>query len=411
MSPDQARKNALFHALDGIFFFAGLTLFNRQTVMPRLITELSDSELLLGLVPAIFWMGNLVPQIIAAKKLEGLAYKKPAILICGLFQRLGWVVLLISMLIWWDPVLTLAIFFIVLTGYRLASGVTMPLWTDFYGKTTSEGVWARVLGFRRAVAGVLGVALGLLIRWIMGRFPSPDRYQLLLLLAVVSYGISYFFLSRIQEEREDGLPNNHDASWGEYLKGLAALPGRRPDFSKFIFAVVAISLPLTIMETFLTRYGLTYPGVSDGVTGTFTAFFQGSLAVGALAGGALSDMRNTVAPFRVIPLLFLGAVVATAISPHPALVSVAFGLLGLAFGMRLTAFLPAVLRYADPHRVPTYTVVALTLIMVPRAVVPLATGGVLEAGLVTFRQIFLLSGILAGVGWAMCMRLEAPEKA
>lgn len=409
MNADERKKNAVFHALDGIFFFAGLTLFNRGQVVPALITDLKDSELLLGLVTLVFWLGHLIPQTIAAKKLEGLAYKKHAVLICGIFQRFGWALFLVSLFIAWQPAFTLTMFFAGLTINRLATGVIGPLWSDWYAKTSPQGSWASVLGMRRAVSGTVGIALGLFIRWVMGSFPSPDRYRILLSLSMGFFVISYLALLQVQEERQEGLPNNHDRSWGEYFRDLGRILLTPGHFRRLMAGCVAISLPMSIMVTFLTKYGLTYPGVSDGVTGTWTAVFQGTLAAGSVAGGLLSDRLNAVAPFRVAPGLFIGATVVTLFAPHPALVSVAWGLLGLALGIRLTGFLPALMHFAEPNRIPSYIAAGITVLGVPRAVIPLLSGYLVDKEVLSFPALFGLSGLLCLLGWFVLFGVQPPE--
>ena len=44
LSPAQLRRNAFFHILDGIFFFAALALFSREVIMPKMIADLSESS-------------------------------------------------------------------------------------------------------------------------------------------------------------------------------------------------------------------------------------------------------------------------------------------------------------------------------------------------------------------------------
>jgi len=408
---DQLKRNAILHGLDGVFFFAGLTLFNRGQIVPKMFEDLGGSDFLLGLVALVYWLLHMVPQTISAKAVEGMAHKRRAVLLGLFFQRVGWLGFLISIFFRWDSRFTLAAFFIALTLNRLGTGMVGPVWTDWYAKTTSNSVWASVLGFRRAAAGVIGVALGFLIHWIMANFEAPTRYQILLSLAVLCYAASYLFVALVREERTDGLPSRQGTSWGEYFRDLLRIAFQPGDYSRFVIGCLMVSAPMAVMVTFLTRYGLTYPGVSDGVTGTFTAFYQGALALGAMAGGLLSDRRNPVAPFQVSPLLFIAAVGIACISPHPAAVSAAWACLGLAFGMRLTALMPAVFRFAEKGRIPSYMAATVTVIGIPRAFAPPLAGYLLDRRALSFPQLFIICGALSFLGWLMFFRVKPPPRA
>ncbi len=406
----QLKRNAILHGLDGVFFFAAVTLFSRQTVMVKLISELNDSSFLLGLVSAVFWLGMLLPQTVVAKKLEGLSYKKPAVMACLVLQRVGWLVFLLTLFVWWEPTVTLTVFFAVLILNRIASGMITPLWTDWYTKTTNEKQWATVLGVRRAMSGVVGVFLGLLIARIMATSGSPARYRALLVLAVACYAMSAVFVALVREDRQEGLPNQRATGWAEYYRGLVRILVDRPDFRAFVLASLAVTLPVTLILTFLARYGLAHEEATEGIVGTFTAFFQGPLALGAVVGGVLSDNRNVIVPFRVMPLLLAAAIGAAVVSAHPAVVSAAFALLGLAMGIRLTCLLPAIFRFAEPHRLPSYTALCMTVLGIPRAVVPLLAGGLIDAGVIGFREVFLFSGALCLWGWLMFLRMPPPAR-
>ncbi len=409
MSDHRLQRNALLHALDGVFFFASITLFNRGQVVPRMIADLSDSGLLLGLVAFVFWLGQLVPQVFAARMLEGLAYKKRAVLIWAAIQRVGYAAFLASLFLFWKPAPTLSLYFMALAINRLATGVIGPLWSDFYAKTSPSGAWASVLGVRRALSGLVGVVLGLFIRWVMGSYPPPTRYQVLLAPAVACMAASLVCVALIQEERRDGLPHHRDRPWRAYFGGLAGILLAPGPFRRFLIGSVALGLPMTLIVTFLTRYGLTHPGVSDGITGTFTAFYQGSMAVGSLAGGYLSDRRNVIAPFRLAPALFVAAAVIVVFTSSPIAVSVAWTFLGLAFGMRLTSFLPAIMRFAEPNRIPSYIALSLTFVGVPRAICPPLAGWFIDIGLLTFRQLFAGCAVLAFIAWALFFCVQAPS--
>jgi len=410
VSSNASTRNTILHALDGLFFCAGLVVLSYQVTIPQMIIELRDSDLLLGLVPLIVSLAMVLPQLFHAKAVEGLAYKKRRVLICALLQRIGWLVLFGSLFIHWGSPFTLIVFFTVLAVNSIGSGMIMPVWTDWFAKTAPERIWGKILGVRWMSSGLLGIALGhFFIRRVMAAFPSPERYQIITGTAIVCYALSFLSVVFVKEEPEHGLPNHSQTRWLDYFKELAWILFRRRDFRKFMLASQLAALPIVTMMAFLTKYGLTYPDVSGEVAGSFTLFFFGASAVGAFVGGSLSDRLGTITPFRVFPLFAVAAAVVAFTSRDPFTVSVAFGLLGLAFGARNVVLLPAVFRFAGKDRRPTYTAVSYVFLTLGAALVPPVIGALLEAELLSYPGMLVVCGVLSAAGWLLFLRVPEPE--
>jgi len=404
----RTRWNVICHLLDGVFFFAAVITFSAEIVIPKMISDLKDSALLLGLVPLTMNLASLLPQTFYAKMIEGLSYKKPTVLLCAFLQRAGWLVFLVWLYLGWSAGFTLPVFFAVYAVNNVGSGLIMPVWTDWYAKTVPANQWGRLLGARGAIPAVLGIALGRLIQWVMNIHPAPQRYRLLLLLAIGFYVLSFFFVMLVKEDRHDGLPNHRKTGWGDYFKDLGGILVRRRDFRTFVTAAFLGVLSLTVMTTFLTKYGLSYEGVTSGVTGMFTMSYFGATAIGSLAGGLISDRKGAIAPFQVFPLLAMMGCLVAALSARPAVVCTAWGLLGLAWGMRIVAMLPAVFHFSGPHRRPTYAAMLFTALGAG-AVVPSLLGLAKDAGVLAFPHLFVLAGALALTSWLLSLRIPSPE--
>jgi len=401
-------RNVICHLLDGVFFFAALIVVSYEMVIPRMITDLSSSALLLGLVPLIRQAGVLLPQVFVARRVEGLAYKKPAVLLFALLQRVGCVVMFVSLYVRWSPVFTLTVFFATLTAYSLATGMTIPVWVDWYGKTVPEAMWGRVLGMRRALPAVLGVALGKAIQFVMRSYAAPQRYKLLMGAGLLFYALSFACLLLVKEERDETLSGRRVAGWRDYLRGLKGILTAHREFRVFMVGNLLTLVPIVVMSAFLTRYGLGWAGAPDGVTGTWTAFYFGAMAVGSLLGGVLGDSENPIAPFRVFPAAVALAGALACCSAHPAVVSAAWALVGLAFGGQIVGMMPAVFRYSGRHRRPTYMAVRFVVLGTACAALPPLVGLAVDAGLVGYGQVFFIAGASALTGWVLFLRMPRP---
>ncbi len=411
MSLSQSKWNMGCHVLDGVFFGAAMVTLSRQIVIPNMIADLTDSALVLGLVPLAIQFGLLLPQMFYAKKVEGLAYKKRAVLVCALLQRAGWLIFLFSLYLRWETTFTLTVLFAMLVGNSLGSGLIIPVWSDWYAKTVPEHMWGRLLGVRRAIPMVLGVGLGKLIEQIMEHNPAPRRYQMIVILGLVFYAVSLLFVALVREERHEGLPNQSGTSWKDYFRGLAAILLRRRDFRAFMIASLLVTLPVVITSTFLMKYALAYPEVKEGLAGTFTMFYWGAVGVGSLVGGLLSDKKSVIFPFRIFPLFVVAGAFVAALSSRPAMVSTAWCLVGFAFGAQMVVTMPALFRFSGPHRRPSYTAVRFTVLGAAAGVVPPLLGIAKDAGILDYPHVFILCAALAFAGWVLFLRMPSPQRA
>jgi MFS family permease len=112
-----ARWNFVVNLLDITFIMFGLNLISQSTIMPLLVSELTPSKMAIGLIPAIYSLGYLLPQLLTANFAESLPRKKPFVMLLGgLGERVPY--LLIGLLVWWlgrsAPVVTLVAFFLLL---------------------------------------------------------------------------------------------------------------------------------------------------------------------------------------------------------------------------------------------------------------------------------------------------------
>ncbi len=410
MHSPHRNRNCVFHVLDGIFFFAALTILSRQVLIPQMIAELTDSELLLGLVPLIFSLGILVPQAFHAKHVEGLPYKKRRVLVCAMLQRVGWVFLLVSLLIVWKPLHTLVVLFTSLALCALGTGLIIPVWTDWFAKTTPDSLWGKILGTRRAMAGPLGIAAGLfVIPPVMSHFSSPRRYTILTAIALGFYALSLLMVALVKEEEQRGLPDHKTTPWSDYFRDLAWILFRRRDFRRFMIASQLLGVPVVVMMTFLAKYGLSWEGADDTVSGTFTLFFFGASAVGGLVGGIFSDKAGPVCVLRVLPGVVIASAALACITRQTAAVSGAFALLGFAFGALLVVRLPAVFLFAGPQRRPSYTAVSFIFLGLGNALTPVAAGALLDVGALTFRGMFIACAVLAAGGCLVFFTVGRPR--
>jgi MFS family permease len=403
LTPRQLRRNAILHMLDGVFFMIAMAVFSREIVIPTLIKELTGSMFLLGLRPTIVWVGMLLPQLWYVRHIEGLPYKKPTVLLWAVVERIGWVLFMLWISFFWgNSGQTLAVFYITLAIGSLGSGMVMPVWSDWLAKTTPEESWGWVRGVCWAVPALFIVIAGPLFKRTMN-FDSPLDYQILLGVAIVFWIMSFAAVALVREDHELEPASGERSSWRVYLKRMAWISFRRRDFRLFMLTNVLSHVPLILVITFMTRYALTIEGVAQSDTSRFTSYYFGFLALGALAGGRISDRFGPTVPCRIYPLLTAAACSVACFWRSADAVVWIYGLWGVASGLWSVSNLPILFRYAGPARRPIYTAVSMTILGVTGASAPPIVGWIHDRGLVSFNTLFLVAGAMALCSWALFM--------
>ena len=188
---------------DIMFITLGLSLVSRDTVMPVLVSNLTDSKLAIGMIPALVTLGYYLPQLLSANISERMTYKKPFVAIIGFFgERLPYLLIAVSLyfLAVDAPLASLFIFFLCIGVASSSAGFGTPAWFDMIAKVIPverRGIWS---GLGHGLGAVISVAaLYLVALPIMQRTAYPANFALLFTLAFVAMAVSWVGLVLTRE--------------------------------------------------------------------------------------------------------------------------------------------------------------------------------------------------------------------
>jgi MFS family permease len=206
-APDQPaqqdlRWNFAVNLWDEIFIMLGISLVSRETVMPVLVAQLTDSKLALGLIPAIFSLGMYLPQLLIANFSERLPYKKGFVMwASGPGERGAY--LLMAVAVWLlapvAPTLTLLLFFALLALNAISIGLAMPAWFDMIAKVIPPQRRGLLFGLGRGLGSLLGVFGAFVVGRILTTVAFPNNFALIFLIAFVVMMISWVGLALTRE--------------------------------------------------------------------------------------------------------------------------------------------------------------------------------------------------------------------
>ena len=202
--------------------------------MPVLVSTLTDSPLAIGLIPAIFGLCILLPQLLTANFTERLEYKKPFVaFIGGVGERLPY--LLIGIIVYLfavsSPTLTLVLFYILLGMTAFSAGASTPAWFDLIAKVIPverRGLWS---GLGHSLGALMAIGGAVLVGYILENVAYPNNFALLFGLAFAAMVISWIGLYLNREPpsvlKEEVVPLR------TYLRRLPQVSARQPQLYSF----------------------------------------------------------------------------------------------------------------------------------------------------------------------------------
>jgi MFS family permease len=220
---------------DILFIMFGMNLVSRATVMPVLVSQLTSSKMVIGLIPAVYGLSYYLPQLLTASYAEGLRRKKPFLmLVGGVGERFPYLV--IGVVVWWlaepAPVVALAAFFLLLGTSAASNGIATPAWFDMIGKVIPARRRGLYSGLGHSLGALLGIVGAMFTGRILAGWPYPRNFGLCFILAFVAMIISWLGLALTREP--DSLVVKPRAKLSRYLRQLPGVVRRDRNYGRFL---------------------------------------------------------------------------------------------------------------------------------------------------------------------------------
>jgi MFS family permease len=396
------RWNFTVNIVDVSFITFGLSLISRETVMPILISKLTDSTVAIGLLPAIYTLGISLPQLIGAGMTEALPRKKPLVMLIGAVgERLPYLLAGIAVLLFAQPRPFLALIAILLMfGLSGASaGFATPAWFDMIAKVIPLQRRGLFTGLSHGLGALMGVAGAAVIGIVLERATFPQNYALLFGIAAVAMIISWVGLALNREPAS--LSVRPPTSLGRYFKALPAILMSDRNFAHYLIAMLVVRAG-TMAGGFLIVYGVQRFQLGGAEIGLLTGVLIGCQAILNPLWGTLGDRRgHKMVLIGGATALAMATLVACIMPSWPWLV-VAFLLIGAFISAESASFLTILPEFCRDEDRPTYIGLTNTLMAPVAALAPLI-GGWLAAQF-GFPTMFATASLFAAIGAILLWR-------
>ncbi len=413
--PD-ARWNFLTMGTDIAFFNLGLSISSPYTILPLFAHHLTSENWIIALIPAVRTLGIYGPPLLVAGLVERRPRVKPMMLRMTLFERLPFLLLGIgAMLLVRQPVVLLALFFLMIFLQAAGGGLTFPEWLDLVARAIPARMRGRFLGGWSSAGNVMGVVGAALATAIVVALPWPWNFALCFGLSFVAVAISFVLLAISREPARPAVYAAPPAVGPLLVRVRAWLADRwqvvRTDaFFQPFLVVNAISGLAGLGNGLLAVAALHRAHMNDAAVGLEASVLIAASTVGGFLWGWLGDHQG----HRWV-LVWGSACGAVAMAlelfaDNALLVTLAFLLFGLGTAALQLAQLSFVVEFGTPERRPTYIGITF-LLYTPCAAVGPILGGII-ADHWGYRPAFLLAALIGGVAtlaYALWVRDPRPH--
>lgn len=363
------KLNIIFNVLDGGFFGFAMGFASFVTIIPLFVSTLTDSAVIIGLVPAIHNMGWQLPQLLIANKVAQKTRYKPMVLLMTIHERLPFLGLALVAFFMgtMSQKLALYITFIILIWQGLGSGFTANPWQSMIAKIIPPHLRGTFIGSQASAANLLASVSAIIAGILLDRFEYPINFTFCFGLNCIAMVISWIFLAQVREEEKPNSIEIHSRK--NFWDSIKKIIRKESKFRWFIivrwlsqFAVMAFA--------FYTVYAVKKLGMNEIQVGLMTSVYMGSQIIANPIMGFIGDHYS----HRIVMQLgmfsaFVSALLAV-FAPTPSLFYLIFLLAGIANVAVWNTALAMTIEFGEDHEKPYYiglanTVVAPMTILAP----------------------------------------------
>lgn len=397
------RHNFIVNILDGSFFGFALGFGSFVTVIPLFVSKLTDSAILIGLIPAIHSVGWQLPQLLTVNWISRSSRFKPYVIRTTIHERLpyfflGLIAFFLPRL---DVRIALTLTYIVLIWQGLGGGLTATAWQSMINKVIPPRRHGIFFGTQGSAANLLAAVSAVFAGLILEQITGKNGFSINFFLAGFWMMISLYFLSRTREEAR----NIKDVDTHLSGRDLTAILRQDPHFR--LFVGIRNMIQISIMAVgFYSVYTLQKFGLSEGKIGLMTAVYSSSQIITNPLLGYIGDRYGHRSALFIGTISAAGSGFVAWLSPDANWFYLAFALAGIANVAAWTIAIAMTLEFGRDDQKPAYIGLSNTL-TAPSTLLAPVLGGLL-ADYAGYQATFLLSGIASVV--TMLLILQIPEE-
>lgn len=342
--------NFTVDSLDYAFFSLAMSFGSITTLLPLLAQKLGASNVEIGLIPAIAYLGWSLPALWGARVSERLERKLPFILKATLFERLPYLGMAITCFFFASssPLFALYLIFIFLGISTFAMGFIGPIWIEMVGKVIHPGRWGLYFAFGNGIGALMSIWGSRIAERLLLVYPFAQNFGYCFLFSSVAMVVSYALLALTREEKAIVYPSSTG-----YLRSLFTMLREDRNFSQFLVARTLIALGV-MGGAFYTVYLLSHFRIPDALVARYNAVLLASQALSNFFWGPLGDREGHKVVLLVGAITMVVSNLFALFAQSIWLFFVAFSFLGLNYSALSVGGMAILLDFAPPEKRSVY---------------------------------------------------------
>ena len=297
----EVRRSFALGVFNGTAFRFAETLIDPPLILTWFVSQLTSSNLLIGLVAPMGNAGWFLPQIFVSTRIQRMERKMPSYTLAAVIRTIAWVLLAAAVWLVDDPRLLLVGFFALYAIARLSAGLAGLTFFDVVAKTIPARRRGSFFAWRQLLGGLLGLGGGWIVKMLLNHpaLPFPRGHAVLFLLycAVMVLALAAFALIR----EPPGPVVAEPVTLGEQLRRAGRLWRTDRVYRRYIAARLSLAMA-NIALPFYGIYAKNVLGAPEGMVGIYVVARVGALLLSNLLWGRLSDRRGNRLVMRLVSL-------------------------------------------------------------------------------------------------------------
>ena len=388
--------------MNGVFYTTGMAFTSATVVLPWYVSQLTESNVLIGILPAIQLGGWALPQMLLINFLQHRRQRLKYYRRSSLVRSTCWVLLAATVLVAPErPEIVLPALIGLMAVASLSGGLTGLAFFDLVGRIVQRQQLSTFFSLRNFFGGLGSLAAGLVVRQVLERSEGSLEYVwLLFLLTWVFTSAGFLSFSSVKEpEVPSMLPKR---TMRQDLRRIKEIVMRDPPFRMYLI-IRTMAMLASVAMPFYVVYGVRVLQLPAAVVASSAVALIGGVIggnvmwgwLGARGGGWLLLVATTLV--SVLPPVL--AIVAQLLSDAHVTTSligwlflVLFVFLGTTTGGQEVTFSVLAIEVSPVEDRIIYLGFTNTLVGILLFLTPV--GGLL-ADLVSFEALFGVAGVVA----------------
>lgn len=295
----ETRRSFALNVFNGTLFNFAARLIDPPLVLTWFVSQLTSSNLLVGLVAPWGQACWLLPQVFVSARIQRMERKMPSYSLAAAIRVVAW--LLLAAAVWFvdDPAILLLSFFVLYGAAWGAGGLAGLTFFEVVAKTIPARRRGSLFAWRQFLGGLLGLGAGWIVKVVLNHsaMPFPRGHASLFLLYAVTIAPAMAAFVAIREP--PGETMLQPPSLGKQMRRALSVIQTDGVYRRYILARLALGLAEVALP-FYGVYARRVLGAPEAMVGIYVATRVAAQMLFNLPWGWLSDRKGNRIVMRLM---------------------------------------------------------------------------------------------------------------